>query len=1003
MAFSILEHLDTLKPADKKGRYTCPVCGGNDLTINNESGAYQCWSGCECRDIRNAIAPLPERSDTPNYKSARHQQKSSQKPKPVVPPEGEINLAKLPAPATDTPKPRKDYDKIHGEIFKTTYCYSLTPEGDLNRWVVRTDWADPSKPKGRSKKFRQWHLNEDGKAVCKKGENPWELYRIDEFVEAVKATSGIPIGLAHEGEKPVERGRAAGIASTSPQGSCWNPKDLERSLTSFKEKCPNGGLAFLRDNDAASIEKAKLFEEVCDQVGIFSVVIDPLDIYPDLGEKGDIAEILEAMDTEEFIKKLEQTIHKNVEARRASILESARKLEEQFQSPQRSKSSQAKKPDLPSAAEIAITLRGIYRDQLAFHTGIQTWYKYSAKIEGVWAPLSKEAVELLVIAHLESRTSRAGNYSYSFVSGCVNLLKAHLLVDEWQEIPGLLPMLDGVLDLATRELLPHAQSYRLLWCLPYAWKDRGIGCQPVQEWLLETVKGDKIQVELLRAYLNCVVTGRTDLHRFLELIGPGGTGKSTYMRLAAALVGDENTAVTTLEQLEKNRFETAGIFGKRLLMITDSDKFGGEVNTLKAITGQDDIRYERKNVQQTKPFKATCMVIVGANEPVQSSDYTSGLERRRLTLPFIHQVKAEDRRDLNTEFKSYLPGVLEWVLSMPSARIVELVRNTESAVKSLSKQKAENLLSTNALAEWLDFCVALEPNAKTYVGVAKKDKSSDSQHSYLFIDQWLYASYCEFSSNTGSKSVSLRRFSTLLHDLCTSQLKLDGIGKGRDNKGTYFQGLEIRFLHDDRPRIITEDNDSPDEPPSNGGGGSGPPQPKPEPSDGFGIKSDGKMTESDGKVTAETLASDGSDGSDGLFQSCSIAESELKSESQRVITDATENVVAAECEILPSLPSLKTEIQHQQGFQPSLTPKTIHHNPSQSITTAIQPPLTSAPTKFQVGDVVALADEYTVAYTFHGAVEEVVGDGNILVRWAERQGKPFETETYRVCELRRLE
>lgn len=276
-----------------------------------------------------------------------------------------------------------------------------------------------------------------------------------------------------------------------------------------------------------------------------------------------------------------------------------------------------------------------------------------------------------------------------------------------------------------------------------------------------------------------------------------------------------------------------------MLLITDSERYGGEVSVLKAITGGDPVRYERKNVQQCKAFTPTCMVIVAANEPVISSDYTSGLERRRLTLPFTCQVKPEERRDLEKEFKPYLPGLLAWVLEMSDEEVTELLLNTSNTVRSLASVKAEFLIETNPMAEWLDACVALDPTAKTYVGVAQRDKSSSSTNTYLFTDKWLYASYCEYSAATGSKAVSVRRFSTLLHDLCVSQLKLNGINKSRDNKGAYFEGLAIRYEYDDRPRSISHGS--------------------------FPLKSDGLKTESDGLVTVETLDSDGSDGSDELF------------------------------------------------------------------------------------------------------------------------------------------
>jgi archaellum biogenesis ATPase FlaH len=62
--FNIRQHLDTLEPNPKeKNKYTCPVCGGNDLSINAITGAYTCFSNlCDSADIRNAIAPLSQGS-----------------------------------------------------------------------------------------------------------------------------------------------------------------------------------------------------------------------------------------------------------------------------------------------------------------------------------------------------------------------------------------------------------------------------------------------------------------------------------------------------------------------------------------------------------------------------------------------------------------------------------------------------------------------------------------------------------------------------------------------------------------------------------------------------------------------------------------------------------------------------------------------------------------------------------------------------------------------------
>lgn len=57
--FSILDYLDKLTSL-RHGKYECPACGGDNLSISKD-GAYKCYSGCESKDIRSAIAPHPKR------------------------------------------------------------------------------------------------------------------------------------------------------------------------------------------------------------------------------------------------------------------------------------------------------------------------------------------------------------------------------------------------------------------------------------------------------------------------------------------------------------------------------------------------------------------------------------------------------------------------------------------------------------------------------------------------------------------------------------------------------------------------------------------------------------------------------------------------------------------------------------------------------------------------------------------------------------------------------
>ncbi|MBW4532495.1 MAG: hypothetical protein KME09_01015 [Pleurocapsa minor HA4230-MV1] len=158
--------------------------------------------------------------------------------------------------------------------------------------------------------------------------------------------------------------------------------------------------------------------------------------------------------------------------------------------------------------------------------------------------------------------------------------------------------------------------------------------------------------------------------------------------------------------------------------------------------------------------------------------------------------------ELLGEFVPYIPGLLNWVLAMDEVEATRIVKNYETAVPSLLAMKAQTLVETNPIADWLDSKVVYDHAAKTNVGVAKRNKDNNSDQWYLNTNKWLYASYAEHCHDTGTRALSLRRFVNLLSDLAKNQLGLD-IERSRDRFGSYFTGLKIRTEEDDKPPMIT--------------------------------------------------------------------------------------------------------------------------------------------------------------------------------------------------------
>lgn len=62
-SFDIRNFIDQLTHV-RDEKYICPVCSNNNLSISNKTGAYQCWNGCESKDIREAISPWVEKKST---------------------------------------------------------------------------------------------------------------------------------------------------------------------------------------------------------------------------------------------------------------------------------------------------------------------------------------------------------------------------------------------------------------------------------------------------------------------------------------------------------------------------------------------------------------------------------------------------------------------------------------------------------------------------------------------------------------------------------------------------------------------------------------------------------------------------------------------------------------------------------------------------------------------------------------------------------------------------
>ena len=137
----------------------------------------------------------------------------------------------------------------------------------------------------------------------------------------------------------------------------------------------------------------------------------------------------------------------------------------------------------------AATLAGIF----AFSQEGLRWYKF----ELYWQICPATEFDPAVTAILYAGTLELG-FSNSYHSGVVSLLQksGKNLLPEPQQ--GMIPFQNGLLDLASRELVAASPDNASTWILPFDY-DRDAQCLNFLAWLNVTVEGDEDTISLLSA------------------------------------------------------------------------------------------------------------------------------------------------------------------------------------------------------------------------------------------------------------------------------------------------------------------------------------------------------------------------------------------------------------------------------------------------------------------------------------------------------------------------
>jgi hypothetical protein len=127
----------------------------------------------------------------------------------------------------------------------------------------------------------------------------------------------------------------------------------------------------------------------------------------------------------------------------------------------------------------------------------------------------------------------------------------------------LISCANGLFDLDQRKLVDHTPSLFNFVSVPFDYDPAAAEPTAWLEFLTSLWADDPDSIMLLQEFFGYVLSGRTDMHKMLTLIGPVRGGKGTIARILTKLVGAGNAVGPTLASLNSN-FGLSPLLGKSL-------------------------------------------------------------------------------------------------------------------------------------------------------------------------------------------------------------------------------------------------------------------------------------------------------------------------------------------------------------------------------------------------------------------------------------------------------
>jgi putative DNA primase/helicase len=225
---------------------------------------------------------------------------------------------------------------------------------------------------------------------------------------------------------------------------------------------------------------------------------------------------------------------------------------------------------------------------------------------------------------------------------------------------------NGLLDITSRQLSPHTPMFFGQVSVPFDYDPNAPEPKKWNAFLDDLWPDDPDAIDVLGEWYGYIISGRTDLHKILMMVGPTRGGKGIIARILGALLGKRNVCGPTLSSLG-GEFGLAPLLGKSLAVISDarSASLKGSSSTvverLLSISGEDWMTVNRKYKQQYSG-KIPVRFHIISNELPRLGDASGAIIGRLVLLLTKRSWLGKEDHQLEPELHKELTGILNFAL-----------------------------------------------------------------------------------------------------------------------------------------------------------------------------------------------------------------------------------------------------------------------------------------------------------------------------------------------------